>query len=151
MEEKTLLGQAIKKQRLSLNMTMEEAASKSGVSRATLWSIEKGTGNCSIDALLSVMETLSLSLSIKGYKTDGSSRDRASRRNTVLDKKINRFVVMCVEQYSSFSGVTSGDVYRKMHETGLIDDLMNDYEDLHGMSMEYLIDYIGASLSGGAA
>ena len=63
-----------------------------------------------------------------------------------LDKKINRFIIMCVEQYSSSVNKSSSEIYREMREKGIIDELTSDYEDLHGMSTMYLNDFIGSLL-----
>ena len=55
---------------------------------------------------------------------------------------------MCVEQYANSINKSSASVYKKMSEKGIIKDLTDDYEDLHGMSITYLNDYIGALLDG---
>ena len=62
MEELSILGAAIKEKRLSLNKRMEEVAKEANITRATLWSIEKGTGSCSAASLFKVMNVLGLSL-----------------------------------------------------------------------------------------
>ena len=95
MNEISLLGKTIKDKRLSLNMRMDDVANKAGITRATLWSIEKGGGNCSISTLLRILDILDLSFSIKN-DDNNTFRSRATRINTRLDKKINRFVIMCV-------------------------------------------------------
>lgn len=59
-----------------------------------------------------------------------------------MERTINRFIVNCVEQYAKFMSCTSHEAYLKMKSNNVIDDLINDYEDLHGMSTEYLNDYI---------
>lgn len=138
------IGNIIKEKRLSLNLRMDEVADKTGISRATLWMIEGGSGNCSISSLLRVLDVLDLSISICGASK--SNRDRASRSNTALDKKINRFVIMCVEQYALISNESSAITYKKMKESGVIKLLVEDYEDLHGMSTVYLNQLIGKML-----
>lgn len=65
---------------------------------------------------------------------------------SLLDKEKNRFIIMCVEQYANRVNKPGAVVYKKMKDSGLIDELTNDYEDLHGMSFTYLNDYIGALL-----
>ena len=141
MENLKSLGEIIRDKRLSMNLRMDDVAKKANITRATLWSIEKGNGNYSISTLLSVMNILGLSFSVEG--SDASiKRDRATRINTVLAKKINRFVIMCVEQYAGFKNKDSDTTYKKMSESGVIDELTNDYEDLHGMSTMWLNDYI---------
>ena len=60
------------------------------------------------------------------------------------NKVVNRFIVMCVEQYALFTKRNSGEVYSILLTMGIIDELLNDYEDLHGMSTMYLNDYIAS-------
>lgn len=141
MENAVKLGNTIKRKRLFLNLRMDDVASRVNITRATLWSIEKGEGNCSLNTLLKVLDVLGLSLELNS-DTSKTKRNRATRINTLLDKKINRFIIMCVEQYSKSINEASGVVYKRMSERGVIDDLTNDYEDLHGMSTIYLNDYI---------
>ena len=78
-------------------------------------------------------------------------RRRATRTNSALDKKINRFIIMCVEQYASSVNQGSGVIYTKLNEAGIINELKDDYEDMHGMSTYSLNEYIDKRLSGGAA
>ena len=146
MNEIALLGKTIKDKRLSLNMRMDDVANKAGITRATLWSIEKGAGNCSISTLLRILDILDLSFSIKN-DDNNTFRSRATRINTRLDKKINRFVIICVEQYANSINESSDIVYNKMLAKGIINDLTDDYEDLHGMSHVYLNDYIDSLLN----
>ena len=149
MNDLILLGKAIKEKRLSLNMRMDDVAKKAGISRATLWSIERGVGNCSVSTLFKIMDVLGLSFKID-FNNENSNRDRATRLNTALDKKKNRFVIMCVEQYAKSINERSDATYTTMKEKGVIDELINDYEDLHGMSTAYLNDYIKSLIENGA-
>lgn len=146
MKELTLLGQTIKQKRLSLNLRMDDVAKKVGITRATLWAIEKGDGKCSISSVLKVMDVLNIPFSFEDQTKAKTKRDRAQRINSYQDKNINRFIIMCVEQYAGSVKKDSGSIYRAMKENGVIDDLKNDYEDLHGMSTVYLNDYIGSLL-----
>ena len=146
MNEISLLGKTIKDKRLSLKLRMDDVANKAGITRATLWSIEKGAGNCSISTFLRILDILDLSFSIKN-DNNNTFRSRATRINTRLDKKINRFVIMCVEQYANSINENSDIVYNKMLAKGIIKDLTDDYEDLHGMSQVYLNDYIDSLLN----
>lgn len=146
MNDLLLIGKVIKARRLSLNMRMDDLANKAGITRSTLWGIEKGTSNCSASTLFKVMNLLDLRFSVSFTETN-SNRNRATRANTVLDKKINRFIIMCIEQYAKSTKQSSDVAYKKMNENGVIDELTNDYEDLHGMSTMYLNDYIDALIS----
>ena len=60
---------------------------------------------------------------------------------------INRFVIMCVEQYAAFSNQSSASTYKEFLENDIISELENDYEDLHGMSTIWLNEYINGLLN----
>lgn len=148
MEQLFWLGKMIKENRLAQNLRMDDVARKAGISRVTLWSIEKGEGNCSLSSLLRVMDVLGLRMAVENQCSLERERDRATRANTVLSKKINRFIIMCVEQYALFSGIRSDVIYKEMKRKGVLDELESDYEDLHGMSAVYLNDYLKARMGG---
>ena len=144
MESKFEIGQKLKNKRLELNLRMDDVAKEVGVTRSTLWAIENGSGNYTIDALLRLVSFLNMSIDI-GTQTQGI-RKRATRTNSALDKKINRFIVMCVEQYASSVNKSSGTVYNELNKAGVIDELRDDYEDMHGMSAYSINEYIGKRL-----
>lgn len=146
MEQLFWLGKMIKEKRLAQNLRMDDVARKAGISRVTLWSIEKGEGNCSLSSLFRVMDVLGLRMTVENQSSLESERARATRVNTVLSKKINRFIIMCVEQYALFSGSRSDVIYKEMERKGILDELESDYEDLHGMSAVYLNDYLKARM-----
>lgn len=148
MEQLFWLGKMIKEKRLAQNLRMDDVARKAGISRVTLWSIEKGEGNCSLSSLLRVMDVLGLRMTVENQSSLENERARATRANTVLSKKINRFIIMCVEQYALFSGSRSDVIYKEMERKGILDELESDYEDLHGMSTVYLNDYLKARMGG---
>ena len=52
------LGERIKMARLRRQMSVEEVAERSGISRTTLWAIEKGSTSVAIGAYASVLHTL---------------------------------------------------------------------------------------------
>ncbi len=143
VEQLEQLGKQIKQKRLSLNMTMDCCAEKAGISRATLWSIEKGASNCSATALFKVMEVLGLSITVNNCETN-IVRERATRLNSVEIKKMNKFLIMCIEEYASSVCEPSGVTYRKMKDKGVIEMLKNEYGDLHGYSQSYLNEYISS-------
>lgn len=147
MENKIQIGKKLKNKRLELNMRMDDVAKGVGITRSTLWSIENGNGNYTIDILLELLSFLDLSIDIGDQEQ--ANRRRATRTNSALDKKINRFIVMCVEQYASSINLGSSAVYNKLSEAGIIDELKNDYEDMHGMSTYSLNEYIGKRLTEG--
>ena len=52
------------------------------------------------------------------------------------------FVTFCVELYAQHIGKTGPEVYELFKKEKVLDFLENDYEDLHGMGMEYLMQMI---------
>lgn len=142
MENLTSIGEKIKNKRLELNLRMDDVAKMSGTNRTTLWSIENGKGNYSVSLLLSVLKALNLSIDVSGDYKVVKIRKRATRTNTIKDKKINRFIVTCVEQYARWKNIDSKSAYNLMSNSGVIQELTDDYEDMHGMSTEYINDYI---------
>lgn len=147
MENKFGIGEKIKNKRLQLNLRMDDVAKEVGITRSTLSSIENGSGNYTIDALLKLLNFLNMSIDVDTQ--EDSFRKRATRINTILDKKINRFLVMCVEQYASKVNKSSKSIYMKLDNAGIIDELKNDYEDMHGMSTYSILEYIDKRLLGG--
>jgi hypothetical protein len=51
------------------------------------------------------------------------------------------FLAFCIEFYVEHTHTPSPEVYRLFVKTGLLDMLVSDYEDLHGMSFEYLMQF----------
>jgi len=58
------------------------------------------------------------------------------------------FEAFCIEFYSHHINKPSNEVYQIFKEEGVLDLLEKDYEDLHGMSMEYLMQFLDEYLSG---
>ena len=58
------------------------------------------------------------------------------------------FISFCIEYYASHIGKSSDKVYILLKKEGVIEFLEKDYSDLHGMSMEYIMqmidEYLGA-------
>lgn len=146
MDKKTLIGEKIKDKRLQLNLRMDDVAKHVGITRSTLWSIESGKGNYTIDVLLKLLDYLDLPFEIK-FDESNTDRDRATRANSALDKKINRFLMMCIEQYASSINESSKATYEKMNNSGVLQELIDDYEDMHGMSTYSINDYIEKRLN----
>ena len=147
MEDKFEIGEKLRNKRLQLNLRMDDVAKKVGITRSTLWAIENGSGNYSIDTLLKLLNFLNMSLDID--IEEHGSRRRATRTVKALDKKINRFIVMCIEQYAAITNQSSAVTYNKLNEIGIIDELRDDYEDMHGMSTYSINEYINKRLLGG--
>ena len=148
MDKNAYLGNLIKKKRLSLNLTMEQIARKVGTNRSTLWSIEKGNLNCSMKTFLAIIDFLNLSFNVEDKNKLKIERVRASRVNKTKDKKINSFIIMCVEQYAKDNNEDSKINYEKMIKKGIIEELEKDYPDLHGMSTSYLNNFIESLMEG---
>ncbi len=58
------------------------------------------------------------------------------------------FKGFCIEYYSNHIGKPSDKVYKLFQKEGLLDLLDSDYEDLHGMGMEYLMQFFDEYLGG---
>jgi len=144
MENKVEIGKKIRNKRLTLNLRMDDVAKQVGIARSTLWSIENGNGHYTIDTLLKLLSVLNMSISLD--KQEDKTRIRATRINTVLDRKINRFIIICVEQYAASVNKSSGITYNKLNEAGIINELKEDYEDMHGMSTYCINEYINKRL-----
>jgi len=140
MDKNNNIGVTIKEKRLQLNITMNSLCKKVGISRATLSSIENGYYNCSVVTILKIFHELNIDFTLSSKKVE-NTRKRATRINTILNKKINRFIVMCIEEYAEEFNLKSNEVYKRMNDVGLINEIKNDYNDLHGMSKEYLNQY----------
>ena len=49
------------------------------------------------------------------------------------------FKTFCIEFYANHVGKTGSEVYDLFEKSGLLRELDDDYEDLHGMGMETLM------------
>ena len=58
------------------------------------------------------------------------------------------FKTFCIEFYAEHTRQPSTEIYRVFDESGLLTMLDDDYEDLHGMSMEYLMQFFDEYLEG---
>ncbi|MCD8107253.1 MAG: DUF3791 domain-containing protein [Oscillospiraceae bacterium] len=52
------------------------------------------------------------------------------------------FVSFCVEYYAEHTNQSSEKVYELFKKEKVLDMLRDDYDDLHGMSMEYMMQLI---------
>ena len=55
---------------------------------------------------------------------------------------------MCVEEYAASVAQGSRTLYSKLYQEGIIDELKDDYEDMHGMSSYSINEYIGKRTAG---
>lgn len=57
------------------------------------------------------------------------------------------FQTFCIEFFANYIGTTGFEVYAKFEDFGLLKELDDDYEYLHGMGMESLMqmfdEYLG--------
>lgn len=58
------------------------------------------------------------------------------------------FKTFCIELYAEHIAKTGTEVYTIFKTSGLLDLLDSDYDDLHGMSMEYLMEFFDEYLVG---
>lgn len=49
------------------------------------------------------------------------------------------FLSFCIEHYADYIRRPSNEVYNLFAKEGLLDLLREDYDDLHGMGMEYMV------------
>ena len=58
------------------------------------------------------------------------------------------FLTFCIELYAEHKSLGGPEVYQKFARTGLLELLKTDYNDLHGMSFEYLNQFFDEYLAG---
>lgn len=58
------------------------------------------------------------------------------------------FKTFCIEYYSQHINRPGNEVYARFEKEGLLDLLDSDYEDLHGMGWEYLMQFFDDYLEG---
>ena len=61
------------------------------------------------------------------------------------------FKTFCIENYAQHIRKPGNEVYSLFAREHLLDMLDSDYEDLHGMGIEYLMQFFDQYLNGGAA
>lgn len=59
------------------------------------------------------------------------------------------FKVYCIENYSNHRELPSTEVFRLFESSGILEQLDTDYEDLHGMGKEWLMNYFDEWLGKG--
>jgi transcriptional regulator with XRE-family HTH domain len=68
--KKEKLGEIIQRRRETLSVKQEDLAEMSGITAKTIYLIEQGKGNPSIDTLLKIMEVLGLDISLHVKKIE---------------------------------------------------------------------------------
>ncbi|WP_318662182.1 DUF3791 domain-containing protein [Treponema sp.] len=51
------------------------------------------------------------------------------------------FKTYCIENYAEYKNLSSSKVFENFVNSKLLNHLESDYEDLHGMGKEFLMDY----------
>jgi len=51
------------------------------------------------------------------------------------------FKTYCIENYAEYKKQSSSSIFKKFIQSRLLKHLETDYEDLHGMGKEFLMDY----------
>lgn len=51
------------------------------------------------------------------------------------------FLISCIEQYSQHASFCGDETYSVFRDQNLLTHLIENYDDLHGMSFEYLMGY----------
>ena len=51
------------------------------------------------------------------------------------------FKTYCIENYAEYKNDSSSKIFDYFDKSGLLKHLETDYEDLHGMSKQFLMDY----------
>jgi len=89
-----------------------------------------------------------------GLREGGGRReDRREEETNERDDEMSKtsFKAFCVEFYADHVGKTGPEVYAAFEKSGLLRELDRDYEDLHGMGMEALMQMFDQWLGQGAA
>lgn len=61
--------------------------------------------------------------------------------NKLQNEEINKFFIMLIGQFSKTFGLSFVDTYLLFSEKEMFLMIQDDYEDLHGMSFEWLVDF----------
>ena len=51
------------------------------------------------------------------------------------------FKTYCIENYAEYKNASSSKVFERFEKSGLLKHLQEDYEDLHEMGKEFLMNY----------
>ena len=51
------------------------------------------------------------------------------------------FVSFCINYYAEHINKPANEIYDLFQKTGLLQLIRDDYDDLHGMSMEYMMQF----------
>lgn len=61
------------------------------------------------------------------------------------------FLSFCIEHYADHTHRPSNEVFDQFRDEGLLALLKADYDDLHGMGMEYMVQFCDDYLKGASA
>ena len=51
------------------------------------------------------------------------------------------FISFCINYYAEHKGKPANEIYALFQKTGLLQLIRDDYDDLHGMGMEYMMQF----------
>jgi hypothetical protein len=51
------------------------------------------------------------------------------------------FIAFCIEHYADHVHQSGPEIYQLFKDEGLLQLLRDDYDDLHGMGIEFMIDF----------
>lgn len=139
-------GNVIREKRLADNISTIALSNSVKISRATLSAVENGNGNVSFDTYLNLAEALCINVRFECTQLNSPNRARSPKRITKEKTKRNQFEIFCIENYASHVGVSSSIVYSLFKNEGLLNLLRTDFEDLHGMGTEYLMQFFDSYL-----
>jgi transcriptional regulator with XRE-family HTH domain len=94
-EERILktLGTNIKLARLRRKFTAELMAERANISRSTLWNIEKGTANVSIQSLLQVLSVLGMADQLAEIASDDPLGRKLQDTKLITPKRIRKEIL----------------------------------------------------------
>ena len=58
------------------------------------------------------------------------------------------FKTFCIELYADYTSIPSNEVYTLFDKKGVLEMLDDDYDQIHGMGFQFVIDEIDQFLSG---
>ena len=139
------IGQLIRQHRRSFKITANAAAQTAGISRVTLYRIEKGEPTVSMGAYLNVVSALDLTLHLsakgsKGYEGNGDDVDKLPVRLSFSDYPQLKELAWHVQGVDELSLVEAHSIYERNKR-------FLDIENLSDSEQE-LIELLGVAFEG---
>ena len=139
------IGQLIRQHRKSFKITANAAAQTAGISRVTLYRIEKGEPTVSMGAYLNVVSALDLKLQLsaevnRGHETNGNDVDTLPVRLSFSDYPQLKELAWHVQGVDELSLVEAHSIYERNKR-------FLDVENLSDSEQE-LIELLGVAFEG---